>query len=226
MAHKFYDQASKCFSVCGEKLLERKANAFHKATQANALLSKLKLQQNEVKSMASKAGRHQAKANIKEKILAAEKSFLRAADEILSISEESHSKSLQKHAAQCYASGREYLKAGEIFQGIGFKGQAAECFWQAGEFAKAGAMFDEKGDYLRSIECYSQTQEWDKLAHCLYRHKSRIPADELQKFVYKYIPVALEAAIPKSLPIESGGYIKKLLEEQRDVIHEESEEDD
>ena len=226
MAHKFYDQASKCFSVCGEKLLERKADAFFKATQANALLSKWKLQLNEIKNLASKAARQQAKVKIKEKILAAEESFVYAADELLRVSEESQSKSLQKHAAQCYASARQYLKAGRIFEDIGFKGQAAECFWQAGEFEKAGEIFDEKGDYLRSIECYSRTQEWDKLVHCLYRHKSRIPADELQKYVYKYIPVALEAVIPKSLPIESGGYIKKLLEEQTNIIIEESEEDD
>ena len=226
MAHKFYDQASKCFSVCGEKLLERKALAYYKATETHDLLSKLKLRLNEIKSTVNKVNRKINKSKIIQKIFDAEKMFVDCAEEFLQIYEISKEKKLMKQAAQCFATGKEVLKAGELFEVLGLKGQAAECFWQAGEFGKAGELFDEKGDYVRGIECYSRIEEWDKLVHCLHRNKSRIPPNELQKFVYKYMPVALEAVIPKALPLETGVYIKKLLEEQRDVIQEESDEDD
>ena len=226
MAHKFYDQASKCFSVCGEKLLERKALAYNRATETHELLSKLKLKLNELKSTVNVASRKINKSKVNQSIVDAEKRFVECAEEFLEIYEITKEKKLMKQAAQCFATGKELLRAGELFEKLELKGQAAECYWQAEEYWKAGELFDEKGDYVRGIECYSRLEEWDKLVHCLHKNKSRIPPHELQKFVYKYMPVALEAVIPTALPIETGVYIKKLLEEQKDVILEESDEDD
>jgi tetratricopeptide (TPR) repeat protein len=229
MAHKFYDQASKCFKVCKEALLERKALAFQKATNANAIISKSKSQLYEMKSSdyeKKNQRKRVLKIKLKQNIKNAENMFKEAAEEMMEIFHESQQKGLLKHAAQCFASGKEYLKAAELFEKTGFVGQAAESFWQAEEFERAGELFDERGDYARAIDSFSKILNWDRIIRCLFKNKERIPKDELQKYVYKFMPAALEDAIPKVLPGETGGFIKRILEEQNDVIQEASDEDE
>ena len=225
MSHKFYDQAAKCFSVSGDKLLETKARAFAKASKASSLITNSEAMLEEMEFENSK---YRSRASLKCHIAEAEKMFVQAADELFFVYNEEKSKSLLKQVAQCFASGKSFFRAAEIYQEIGFLGQAAECFFSAGKFDIAAEIFNGKGEYVRAIECYSMCQDWDKLIHCLHKFRDLIPYDERKKYVYKYMPVALEALMPKILPNEQSGFIKKILDEQKDKIQEakESDEDD
>jgi tetratricopeptide (TPR) repeat protein len=221
MSHKFYDQAAKCFSVSGDTMLETKATAFAKATKASILTS-----QSEAGLENSANCTRKEKLELKANILQAQALFKEAADELVNISKSESSKNILKQAAQCYASAKNYSKAAQLYEEIGFKGQAAESYSSCGQYEKAADLFSDRGDYIRAIECYSLAQLWDKLLHCLHRHKDIIPSEERKKYVYKYMPVALEALMPKILPNEQGVYIRKIVEEQKNVIKEAEEEDE
>ena len=225
MSHKFYDQAAKCFSVSGDKLQESKARAFAKASRASSQITNAEAILEEIEYASSKT---QPKSKLKGQIAEAQKMFVEAAEELFSVYNAEKSKSLLKQIAQCFASGKNFNRAAEIYQEIGFLGQAAESFSSAGKYETAAEIFDEKGDYVRAIECYSMCQNWDKLIRCLHKYKDMIPYDERKKYVYKYMPVALEGLMPKILPNEQSGFIKKILDEQKDKIQEakESDEDD
>lgn len=227
MSHKFYEQAAKCFSVSGDLLLERKASAFAKASEASRIIHQADALAEEY-YMNVQCLTKKVKFEIKEKITKAEGMFKEAGDEILIISKEENSKALMKQAAQCYASSKAYLNAALLFEEIGFKGQAAESYSSCGEYEKAAELFNERAEYVRAIQCYSLCQQWEKIIHCLHKHKDLIPEDERKKYVYKYMPVALEALMPKVLPNENSNYINKIVQEQKEVIKEaeENEEDD
>ena len=201
MAHKFYDQAAKCFNISGDKLLENKAKGLAKASRAGR---KLIYSEALLDSMNSSKSKVKLNIELKSKKSLAEKLFLEAAEELYEVYCVEKSKKLLKNVAQCYASGKDYYKAAELYKEIGFVGQAAECYHACKEFDIAGELFDMKNDYIRAIECFSLNQNWDRLIRCLYKHKNEIPTIERKKYVYKYIPVALEAVIPKVLPGEKN----------------------
>ena len=223
MSHKFYDQAAKCFHISGDVFMESKALAFAKATSASAILLKgeAELTENYFEKISKKN-----KAEIKANNEKAFKMFKEAADELVTISKVEGSKNILKQAAQCYASCKEFLKAAKIYEEIGYKGQAAESYASCGEYEKAADLFNEKGEYVRAIDCYSLCYQWDKLIHCISKHKHLLSPDERTKYVYKYMPVALEALMPKVLPNEQGVFIAKIMEEQKNVIKEVSEDEE
>lgn len=223
MSHKFYDQAAKCFNVSGDKFLEAKAQAFAKANSASLQIIQVEALSED--GFINKVTKKQREDMKKTKILA-EKKFCEAALELAELAKTDGSKSILKQAAQCYASGKEFLEAAKIYEELGFKGQAAESYSACGCYEKAADLFNEKGEYVRAIECYSLCEQWDKLIHCLNKYKNLIPAEERKKYVYKYIPVALEALMPKILPNEQGMFIKKVVEEQKNVIEEVEDSDE
>ena len=225
MSHKFYDQAAKCFSVSGDLIMEKKALAFSKATWASELTNEADALEED---FTGEKKTKKEKAEIREKRNKAAEMFREAAEALVVISREEGSRGLLKQAAQCFASSKDFLQAAKVFEEIGFKGQAAESYFSCGEYEKASEFFNEKGDYVRAIECYSLCQQWEKIIYCLNKHKNLIPEEERKKYVYKYMPVALEALIPKILPNENSNYIRKIVQEQKNVIKEamEEEEDD
>ena len=225
MSHKFYDQAAKCFSVSGDKLSEMKALAFSKASKASSQMtnSEALLEESRISQASFKT-----RADLKKKISEAESLFTETAEQLLEVYKSEKSKSLFKQIAQCFASGKDFARAGEMYFEIGYYGQAAESFAASGQHERAGELFDSKGDYVRAIDCFSLAQNWDRLIRCLHRYKELIPADERRKYVYKYMPVALEALLPKVLPEEQTVFIKKIVDEQKQTIAEvrESDEED
>jgi tetratricopeptide (TPR) repeat protein len=225
MSHKFYDQAAKCFNVSGDKLAEAKALAFAKASTASSQMTNSEALLEEFKFTGMKS---KTILELKQKIKSSEQLFTEAAEELLEVYQREKSKSLFKQIAQCFASGKNFLRAAEMYFEIGFLGQAAECYSSCGQYEKAGELFDQKGDYVRAIDCFSLAQNWDRLIRCLHHYKDLIPSDERRKYVYKYMPVALESLLPKVLPGEQPVFIKKLVEEQKNTIKEarESDEDD
>lgn len=225
MSHKFYDQAAKCFSVSGDKFLENKALAFSKANSASMIMTQAEALSDDINYY--KRTKNE-KEEIKKSKVQGESMFREAAQALLELSKVEGSKTMQKQAAQCFASGKDFFKAGKIYEEMNFKGQAAESFSACGQYERAADLFNEKGEYVRAIECYSLCYQWDKLIHCLNKYKSFIPSEERKKYVYKYIPVALEALMPKILPNEQGTYTNKIVDEQKSTIAEvnDSEEED
>ncbi|OMJ83259.1 hypothetical protein SteCoe_15847 [Stentor coeruleus] len=223
MSHKFYDQAAKCFSVSGDKFLESKALAFAKANTASMIMIQAEALSDDINYYKKSK---KAKMEIKNSRLQGESMFKKAAHELLELSKVEGSKSMLKQAAQCFASGKDFLQAGKIYDEMNFKGQAAESYSACGHYERAADLFNEKGEYVRAIECYSLCQQWDKLIHCLNKYKSLIPSEERKKYVYKYIPVALEALMPKILPNEQGIFIKKVVDEQKNIISEVNDSDE
>jgi len=135
---------------------------------------------------------------------------------------------LKRRAARCYASGKKYEKAAKLFEEEELLGQAAEAYLATGKCEKAGDLFNEKNEFFRAIECYSQIRNWEKLLRCVYKHKDSMTVEQRQKYIYKYVPAALEDLMPKLLPTveKETTYVNKVIEEDKNKIAEVNESDE
>mmetsp|Transcript_32024 Transcript_32024/g.31727 ORF Transcript_32024/g.31727 Transcript_32024/m.31727 type:complete len:832 (-) Transcript_32024:2782-5277(-) len=227
MSHKFYDQAAKCFAASGDKSLEMKAIAYSNANKATELLTEAEALENPIQGIGEKKGN---KKKIKENKEIAKDLFSKAADIFSSLALEENSENalfLKKQAARCYASAQKNLKAAQLFKESGLLGQAAEAYLSAGKYETAADMFNEKKEYIRAIQCYRHARKWDKLVHCIYKSKDSMTKEERQKYIYKYVPVALEDLMPKILPAveKETKFISEIIEEDKDEIVEEENEE-
>lgn len=98
-----------------------------------------------------------------------------------------------RHAASCFFTGKNYVKAGEIFESLGHFGQAAECFMQIEELGKAARLYEQAKLVTKAIECHESAGDWEQLLHCLHRNKDFFKPEERQALINKYVPVALNS---------------------------------
>lgn len=223
MSHKFYDQAIKCFHASKDKDLELNALAHSKANEATEILSNSQYESGYyiTKQMKTRLKSDKKRARIM---------FKETADIFYELaSSESKFKSvLLRKAARCYASACEYEKAAHIFESENQIGQAAEAYLASGNIEKAGDLFNEKQEYVRAIECFSRSHSWEKLIKCIHQNRSIMTVEQRQKYIYKYVPAALEDLMPKLLPSAEGdtAYIKKVIEEDKNKILEVNESDE
>eukprot|EP00358_Blepharisma_japonicum_P006165 CAMPEP_0202940410 /NCGR_PEP_ID=MMETSP1395-20130829/559_1 /ASSEMBLY_ACC=CAM_ASM_000871 /TAXON_ID=5961 /ORGANISM="Blepharisma japonicum, Strain Stock R1072" /LENGTH=991 /DNA_ID=CAMNT_0049634873 /DNA_START=326 /DNA_END=3298 /DNA_ORIENTATION=- len=227
MSHKFYDQAAKCFSASGDKNLESKALAYAFANKASEILCEaIALEDTEYtenKKLSSKDKK--ALKNMKKE---AKNKFKQAGELFLDLSLRQSSRVLTKQAARCFASAEEHEKAAGLFREGGLIGQAAEAYYSSGYFETAGDLFTEKKEYIRAIESYRRGMNWDKLVHCIYDFRNEMTLKERQKYIQKYVPVALEALMPKILPKneKETAYEAQIVEEDKKMIKEVDEDEE
>ena len=99
-----------------------------------------------------------------------------------------------KHAASCFFTGKNYQKAGAIFESLGQFGQAAECYLMTGgQLSKAAQLYEKANLVSKAIECYESNGDWEQLLHCLHRNKDFFKSEDRQALINKYVPVALNS---------------------------------
>ncbi|CAG9320670.1 unnamed protein product [Blepharisma stoltei] len=209
MSHQFYEQAAKCFRAADNILLESKALAYFKASQASELISAEKKRWWPAKN-------RNFKKECKEIEEKAKNEFISAGNEFLRISEIDEKEFMLKEAARCFASAKENERAADIYQSIGLISQAAEAYLASGHYEAAGDLFTEKFEYIRAIDAYRCGRKWDKLVHCIYKCRNNMADKERQKFIKKYVPLALENLMPQAF---------LTLDEDKNTIVEEKEEE-
>lgn len=227
MSHKFYDQAAKCFSASGDIFLEKKALANASANKAAEILCEViaieEIEHSQTKKMTKKE-----KNNVRDMKKEAKIMFKDAGELFLELYEQTENANAVKQAARCFASAEDHAKAADLFKESGLIGQAAEAYYICGKFEDAGNLFADKNEYVRAIESYRRGMNWDKLVHTIYAFRDLMSLNDKKKYVQKYVPVALEALMPKILPKaeKETAYINQIIEEDKNAIREVDEEDD
>ncbi|OMJ66529.1 hypothetical protein SteCoe_36591 [Stentor coeruleus] len=227
-AHKYYEQAEKCFEIAGEVSLALRAKGYTLANNAGNILMEI---ENKISQAQTEGKRHSGneKKEIKLRRALAKRMFIEAAEAFIKVSaniSEDEAIKVKKEAARCYSSGNAHDKAAKLFKELNLYGQAAEAEIACGNFEDAGDMFIQKDEYNRAIEAYKLGRNWEKLVKTIYNFKDKMSIEERQRYIQKYIPAALEDLTPKLIPQteQDTQYIKQIVSEVKNVIAEDSDE--
>lgn len=229
-AHKYYEQAEKCFEIAGEVSLALRSKGYTLANNAGNIFMEI---ENKLTLAQAEGKKHSGndKKEIKLRRALAKRMFIEAAEAFMQVSisiSEDEAVKVKKEAARCYSSGNAHDKAAKIFKDLNLYGQAAEAEIACGNFEEAGDMFIQKDEYNRAIESYKLGKNWEKLIRTIYNFKDKMSLEERQKYIQKYIPAALEDLTPKLIPQteQDTQYIKQIASEVKNVIVEDSDESD
>ena len=226
-AHKYYEQAEKCFIFANEKPLAMRAKGYTLANKAVDVLAEI---ENNEQSNLDKKLTKTDKKEIKMRKANALSLFKEAAEVFSAVSEEFSAEDclkIKKEAAKCFSSANQHKKAAKIFFEIGLHGQAAEAELVSGNYEAAGDLFCLKEEYQRAIESYKLGFHWEKAVKTIFQFGNRMGFEEKQRYIHKFVPAALEELTPKLVPLEEKEtqFALQIAKENPQVIIENSDED-
>ena len=226
-AHKYYEQAEKCFIFANEKPLAMRAKGYTLANKAVDVLAEI---ENNEQSNLDKKLTKTDKKEIKMRKANALSLFKEAAEVFSAVSEEFSAEDclkIKKEAAKCFSSANQHKKAAKIFFEIGLHGQAAEAELVSGNYEAAGDLFCLKEEYQRAIESYKLGFHWEKAVKTIFQFGNRMGFEEKQRYIHKFVPAALEELSPKLVPLEEKEtqFALQIAKENPQVIIENSDED-
>ena len=224
MKHRFYEQAIKCFTYSEDAVLRQRAEAYNLANTGATLLSKSQSELEVRKASNATVTKAQKRQVREDKQLALVK-FAEAARQFETLG-------LIKNAAKCYFSAKENARAAELFERVEAWGQCAEAHMANNNHQAAGEMFLRTGEYLRAIEAFKVIRNWEAILDCIHNCSDAMSREERETLIKKYIPIALEALMPKVVSVQDDEiqYSKRMEKEDAArkpaVIKEEGDEED
>ena len=223
---KFYSSVVQWFERSGDEDLKTRTYGYMYADEANNLMSDAETLLYEAKhnKALSKYEKSNKKREGKEKMKEAYSKFKSAGEYFEKIE-------INKNAAQCFYTCKQYSKAAELFEKIELYQQAAECHMMWSNFSKAAKMFEEWGLYLKSFEWFEYERDWEGLLLWLNRNKDKFKDYERDSLVSRYVPIALNSIYmsmgDKQFEEENRGKLfEKKYMKQIEVIKENEDDSD
>jgi tetratricopeptide (TPR) repeat protein len=186
---RYYRAAAQCFQNIGDQNLVKRCKAYELADQAAVT----KGQHDQRLALALDKRNHLGKQERQQLKQEAKTALSEFREQMRQAGQLFNEIDLNQHAAQCFFSAGYVGEAADMFVKQNKFGPAAECFFKQGQVKRAAALYEQAGLFANAFECYERLEEWDSLLLCLYKHKARFGAKELESLLEKYLPVALNS---------------------------------